>query len=87
MAARAANTVNKSTHLTVKKKKTKSHTKDTILFGKWRFREKEVRRMGQKQNETRQKERPGWADEQVMRYIDKCDQTDSPEIPDRGETS
>ena len=27
-------------------------TQRSLLFGKWRFREKEVRRMGQKQRET-----------------------------------
>ena len=29
----------------------------TLLFGKWRFRKKEVKRMGQKQKTIRQKER------------------------------
>ena len=31
---------------------------------KWRFRKKEVRRMGQKQKRLRQKERQDWAAEQ-----------------------
>ena len=50
-------------------------------FGKWRFRAKEIRRMGQKRldrnsDRTRQKNKRG--------HIEKWDQTDSPEIPDRG---
>ena len=45
------------THLkTAQTNKTeKSHTKEPT-FGKWRFREKEARRMGQKQKRRRQKE-------------------------------
>ena len=37
------------------KTQNKSHTKEPT-FGKWRFREKEVRRKGQKQKRIRQKE-------------------------------
>ena len=40
------------------KQKDQSRTKKPIPFGKWRFREKEVRKMNQKQKRIRQKERP-----------------------------
>ena len=41
--------------------------------------------MGQKQKRIRQKEQQDKAEEQKM--IEKWDQTESPEIPDRKETS
>ena len=79
MAAHAART-----HLlTAKKQKTKTgpHKLKSLPVGKWRFREKEVSRMGQKQkrirqksNRTRQKNKNG--------DMEKWDQNDSPEIPD-----
>ena len=77
------------------KKQTKSHTKKSLPFRKRRFREKEVRRIGQKQKrirqkdqspkcvKTRQKNKRG---DIIIYYIGKWDQTDSPEMPDRGET-
>ena len=63
----------------------KGATLKSLPFGKWRFREEEVRRMGQKQKRIRQKERQ--KKEQKRSYIYKWDQTNSPEIPDRRETS
>ena len=49
-------------------KKDKSHRKEPTSFGKWRFRENEVRRMGQKQKRIRQKERHDWAEDEEI-YI------------------
>ena len=43
--------------------------------------------MGQKQKRIRQKERQDQAEENKREDIEKWDQTDSPEMPDRGETS
>ena len=40
--------------------------------------------MGQKQKRVRQQEQQGEAEEQKRRYIEKWDQTDSPEITDKG---
>ena len=42
--------------------------------------------MGQKQKRIRQKEKLSRRTREEI-YIEKWDQTDSPEIPDRGETS
>ena len=42
--------------------------------------------MGQKQKRIRQKERKDSAKEQKRRYIEKWDETNSPENPDREET-
>ena len=46
--------------------------------------EKEVRRMGQKQNRIRQKEQQDYRQKNKAGYTEKWDQTG---IPDRGETS
>ena len=55
-------------------------TQKSLPFGKWRFREKEVRRMGQKQKMIKQKEQQDYAEEQERR-LERWDQTDRPEIP------
>ena len=87
MAAYAANTTNLSTHL-LTAQKNKSHTKESTFWEK-DVRVKEVRRMGQnKSRKGYMTERvTGLAEEQERRYIKKWDQTNSFEIPDRGETS
>ena len=58
MAVYAAHTSNLGTHLLTDQTNKKTRATQKILpFGKKRrFREKEVRRMGQKQNRVRQKE-------------------------------
>ena len=59
MAAYAVHNHQLSTHLLtaqIKNKKTRA-TQKSLPFGKWRFREKAVRRMGQKQKRIRQKQR------------------------------
>ena len=72
MAAYAAHTTNYSTHLLTTKKKEKTRaTQKNLPFGKRRFREKELRRMGQKQKRVRQKEQKN-----KRGYIEKWDQTD-----------
>ena len=82
MAAYAAHTTNYSTHsllATQTKQKTRA-TQKILPFGKWRFKENEVRRMGQKQKLIRQKERQDFAEEKREEiYIEKWDKTDSPE--------
>ena len=63
-------------------------TQKSLPFRKWRFREKQVKRMGQKQKRIRQKSnRTRQKNKRGDILIDKCDETVSPEIPDRGETS
>ena len=47
----------------------KRATQNSLLFGKWMFREKEVRRKGQKQKRIRQKEQQDKAEEQERIYI------------------
>ena len=70
------------------KNKTKTRATQTSLpFGKWRFREKEVRRMGKVQKGIRQKEQQDYWQNNKRGDIEKWDQTGSPEILDRGETS
>ena len=68
---------------TAQKHKIKTRaTQKSLPFGKWRFRENVLGRMGQRQNRIRQKEQHDYAEEQKRRYI--WDQDESPEIPDRG---
>ena len=56
MTAYAAHTTKYSTHLlTAQKNKTRA-TQKRLPFGKWRFGENEVKRMGQKQKRIRPKE-------------------------------
>ena len=50
------------------------------------FREKEVRRIGQKQKRLRQKERQDYSQKNKRGDIEKCDETDSTKITDRGKT-
>ena len=69
-----------------KTKQNKSH-KYSIPFGKWRFQKKKIRRMGQKQERIKQKERQHYGQKNKRGDIEKWKQTGSPEIPDRGETS
>ena len=68
-----AHTTNQSTHLLSAQTKKTRATQNSLPFGKRRFREKEVRRMGQKQKRSnrtyRQKNERG--------DIEKWDQTDS----------
>ena len=64
------------------KKTRATHTKN-LLFGKWRFRREKSQENGlksRKSDRTRHKNKRGY-------NIEKWDQTDSPEIPDKGETS
>ena len=56
-------------------------TQKSLSFRKLKFREKEIRRMGQKQKRIRQKEQENKRGEK-----EKWDQTEIPEIPDRGGT-
>ena len=49
---------------TLKQTKKTRATQKSLPFGKWRSREKEVRRMGQKQKKIRQKEQQDYAEEQ-----------------------
>ena len=52
------------------KNKTKA-TQRRLLFGKWRFREKEIRRMGQKQKKIRQKEREDYRQKNKRADLEK----------------
>ena len=62
-------------------KKQEPHQR-ALPFGKWRLREKEVRRMGRKQNRiSRQKEQQDETEEQKRRY--RKLETESPEIRSR----
>ena len=57
-------------------------------MSKWRFREKQIRIIGQNQKTVRQMRNCGRTrHKNKRRDIEKWDQTGSPEIPDRGETS
>ena len=66
MAAYAAHTTTKNTHLLTAQNKTKKirATQKSLPSGKWRFREKEVRRMGRKQKRIRQNQQQEQAEEQ-----------------------
>ena len=55
-------------HNCYKKKKKKKATQKSLPFGKWMFRGKEVRRMGQKQKKIRQKEQQHQAEELKRMY-------------------
>ena len=55
----------------------------SLPFGKWSFRGKEVRRMGQK-TERDKTERATGLGRRTRGDKEKWDQTGSPEIPDRG---
>ena len=58
MAVYAAHTTNYNTYLLTAQKTPKKTgaTEKSLPLGKWKFRDKEVRRMGQKQKMVRQKE-------------------------------
>ena len=78
MAAYAAHTSNKSTLLTAQvKDKTRATFRKMGVWGK-RGQENGLK-ADRKSDRTRQKNKRG--------NIEKWDQTDSPEIPDRGKTS
>ena len=54
---------------TAQKHKIKTRaTQKSLPFGKWRFRENVLGRMGQRQNRIRQKEQQDYAEEQKRRY-------------------
>ena len=70
MAAYAAHTTNlkhSSPSRSNKQKKTRATLK-SLPFGKWRIREKEIRRMGQTQKMITQKEQQDYAEEQERIY-------------------
>ena len=73
----------------LKTKQNQKRAQKSIPFRKWRFRGGKVKRMGQNQERIRQKEYQNKAEKQKGRYIyiEKWDQTESPEIPDRREKS
>ena len=63
-------------------KKHKKATQKNLPFGKWRFRENEVRGTGQKQKRIRQKESNRTRQKNNRSDIEKWDQTESPSISD-----
>ena len=71
------------------KNQNKSHTKEPTFRNKWGLWGKEVGRMDQKQKKRmRQKERQDYKPNKRGDILKKVGyQTNSPEIPDRGETS
>ena len=77
-----------NTHLLTAKTKIKQEPhKRGYLSKNWGFREKQFRRMGQKQKKVSKTERATGLGRRTRGDIEKWDQTDSPEISDRGETS
>ena len=70
----------------LKKTKTRAIQK-SLPFGKWRFREKEFGRLGQKQKRIRQWIRVTGlgqrTKEEIYNILEKWDHTESPEVRDR----
>ena len=88
MVAYAAHTTNLNTHLLTVPKKKKSHTKEP-LFRTMEVKGKRSQENGPKAQTDETAERATGLGRRTKQeiYIETWDQTDSPEIPDRGETS